>query len=273
MSVVVSSSLITKRRTKFTFGYFHGWPDNPMLVVERKLDNNDSATDTEWMRIYISNTIEDSISPTFRKLCIKLQRLCSGKKNLPLKWSIYSKVNDERRILYGFTVLSLDDIQRNQDKEMLLKTESGKKAGFIKFADFKVIEKPSFVEYLKSGWYVNLSVGIDFTHSNQNHHNISFASGVRNDYEIAIREVGKILQPYAYKQMVAGFGFGGIPDYQGETEVSHCFTLNGTSDPTCVGLDALEISYKRAVQGTTMWGPTLFTPLLKVVLDYMKQNI
>jgi len=22
-----------------------------------------------------------------------------------------------------------------------------------------------------------------------------------------------------------------------------------------------------------MWGPTLFTPLLKVVLDYMKQNI
>ena len=47
--------------------------------------------------------------------------------------------------------------------------------------------------------------------------------------------------------MVAGFGFGGIPDYQGETEVSHCFTLNGSSDPTCIGLDTLEISYKRAV--------------------------
>lgn len=83
----------------------------------------------------------------------------------------------------------------------------------IQFKDFQVIEKPSFVEYLKTGWYVNLSVGIDFTASNQNHHKISFNSDKRNDYEIAIREVGKILQPYAYKQMVAGFGFGGIPSY------------------------------------------------------------
>ena len=73
--------------------------------------------------------------------------------------------------------------------------------------------------------------------------------------------------------MVAGFGFGGIPDYQGDTDVSHCFTLNGTDDPTCLGLEKLEYEYKRAVSGTTMWGPTLFTPLLKVVLDYMKTNI
>ncbi len=55
------------------------------------------------------------------------------------------------------------------------------------------------MEYLKSGWYVNLSVGIDFTASNNKKHEISFKPGVYNDYEVAIREVGQVLEPYAYK--------------------------------------------------------------------------
>lgn len=51
--------------------------------------------------------------------------------------------------------------------------------------------------------------------------------------------MGKILEPYAYKQKVAGFGFGGIPNYQNETEVSHCFNLTGDADPTITGIEKL----------------------------------
>jgi len=32
--------------------------------------------------------------------------------------------------------------------------------------NFTVIHKPSFVEYLRSGWFINMSVAIDFTASN-----------------------------------------------------------------------------------------------------------
>ena len=100
-----------------------------------------------------------------------------------------------------------------------------------------IIEKPSFIEYLKSGWFINLSVGIDFTSSNKQRHQISYKQDRKNEFEIAIQQVGKILEPYAFKNMIAAFGFGGIPEYQGESEVSHCFTLNGTDDPTIIGLE------------------------------------
>lgn len=43
---------------------------------------------------------------------------------------------------------------------------NGNKQGDIKFEKFMIIEKPSFVEYLRSGWYINMAVGIDFTASN-----------------------------------------------------------------------------------------------------------
>ena len=67
--------------------------------------------------------------------------------------------------------------------------------------------------------------------------------------------------------MFSAYGFGGIPNYLGESEVSHCFHLNGNDDATIIGLDKLGIEYKRAVSGTTMWGPTLFTPLLRIMLE------
>lgn len=73
--------------------------------------------------------------------------------------------------------------------------------------------------------------------------------------------------------MVAAFGFGGIPEYTGETEVSHCFNLTGTEDPIVYGLEELEQKYKKACKGTQMWGPTLFSPLFKIILEYMGKNI
>ena len=46
--------------------------------------------------------------------------------------------------------------------------------------------------------------------------------------------------------MFAGFGFGGIPKYQKQLNVNHCFTLNGTSDPTIRGLKELLKEYRKA---------------------------
>jgi hypothetical protein len=62
---------------------------------------------------------------------------------------------------------------------------------------------PSFVEYLRSGWFINLTVAIDFTASNgepfepNSLHKIN-EDGSHNMYEMAIDAVGKILEPYAY---------------------------------------------------------------------------
>ena len=72
--------------------------------------------------------------------------------------------------------------------------------GSIIFKNFEIAEQPSFVDYLKAGWYINMTVAIDFTASNGKLHYLDPDLKKRNDYELAIQEVGKILQPYSYKQ-------------------------------------------------------------------------
>jgi hypothetical protein len=39
-------------------------------------------------------------------------------------------------------------------------------AGRLIIEHFELIEKPSFIDYLRSGWQINLHVAIDFTASN-----------------------------------------------------------------------------------------------------------
>ena len=52
----------------------------------------------------------------------------------------------------------------------------------LKFLEFKIEEKLSFVEYLKKGWFINLSVAIDFTASNGELHDINENPDELNDY-------------------------------------------------------------------------------------------
>lgn len=80
----------------------------------------------------------------------------------------------------------------------------------------QIIEKPSFVDYLRSGWNINLSVAIDFTASNgaiikPTSLHRQYNNGQFNDYENAIQSVGQILEPYSFNRRFAAFGFGGIP--------------------------------------------------------------
>lgn len=123
-----------------------------------------------------------------------------------------------------------------------------------------------------------MSVAIDFTASNgdltePNSLHLQYMNGQLNDYEQAITSVGTILEPYAFNRKFAVFGFGGIPRFAGGTTVSHCFNLTGTADPTVDGLGSMFMSYKSALKGTSLSGPTYFAPCLKVVLTYMQANM
>jgi Copine len=47
---------------------------------------------------------------------------------------------------------------------------------------------------------------------------------------MAIENVAKILEPYAYNNEFLAFGFGGIPRFMGQSSVNHCFNLSGLKD-------------------------------------------
>ena len=125
-----------------------------------------------------------------------------------------------------------------------LVTDKGANAGTIRFEQFQYIEKPAFTDYLRAGWFINMSTAIDFTASNGERYDPNslhkqLPQGQYNDYEKALLSVGHILEPYAYGSKFAAFGFGGVPKFAGQTSVSHCFNLTGQPDPTVMGLDGL----------------------------------
>ena len=144
---------------------------------------------------------------------------------------------------------------------------SGQTVGTIVFEGVQLIERPSFIEYLRSGWFINMSTAIDFTASNgepslPSSLHCQFNDGRLNDYEQAIQTVGSILDPYAFERKFALFGFGGIPRFAGGTAVSHCFNLTGTSDPIVTGFGSMFELYRKALQNTSLSGPTYFSHVL-----------
>ena len=69
-------------------------------------------------------------------------------------------------------------------------------AGIVKLDKFEIFNNPNFVDYLRSGWQMSLSVAIDFTASNGqvNDETSLHANGENNDYTQAIKQVGEILE-------------------------------------------------------------------------------
>lgn len=147
------------------------------------------------------------------------------------------------------------------------------------FKEFKKTEQPSFAEYLKSGWFINMSLAIDYTASNGEvtdpkslHYVNKDDPSKLNEYEIAMEHVGKILDTYAYKHKFMAYGFGGKP--KGSKQVSHCFPLNGNEkDPSINGLDLLKKTYRESLSEVELYGPTLFEPVHKTVLSFAKSKM
>lgn len=102
--------------------------------------------------------------------------------------------------------------------------------------------QPSLVQYLnkKGGdcWKLDITLAIDFTLSNMeitDYRSLHRQSnnGEMNVYEKAIFEVCNVMTPYSLNGEFKTYGFGGIPEYIGESKVSRCWNLNGTDNASC----------------------------------------
>lgn len=136
-------------------------------------------------------------------------------------------------------------------------------------------ERLSFVDYLRGGLQVSLSVAIDFTGSNgtpTDPRSLHFM-GPNNQYEAAIGQVGSILEPYDSDRMFPTFGFGGIPRYMGANAVSHCFAMNGTpANPEIYSVQNIVQCYRDKLPGITLSGPTYFGEILNQFNQYTGQQ-
>ena len=143
---------------------------------------------------------------------------------------------------------------------------------------FNVISKSklkknlSFIDYLKAGVQIGLSIAIDFTGSNKipsNPQSLHFIGGNEpNQYERAIYACGNICAYYDYDQLFPCYGFGAninnIP--------TQIFNLNFEENPNIQYIPNIIQTYHDALNRVKLWGPTNFGPILDSTIKLVKKE-
>ena len=148
---------------------------------------------------------------------------------------------------------------------------------YLTFEDKSEITKNfTFIDYIKAGVKIALSIGIDFTGSNGHPKDFGSLHSIHgpNDYERAINACAKIVGKYDDDQLFPVFGFGAIINAPGHTEASMCFNLNFSKDPNIYGLENINKVYHDCIEmeKITFSGPTEFTPLIKEVISRINKD-
>ena len=136
------------------------------------------------------------------------------------------------------------------------------------------IKNYSFLDYLRGGMQINLTVAIDFTGSNgppDQKNSLHYKHAEKTQYEIAIEACGNIVGYYDYDQKFPAFGFGA--KFYGNPEISNCFPLNGNpNDPEISGINGILEAYREILNNVELWGPTNFHYIIDQLNETVKKE-
>ena len=142
----------------------------------------------------------------------------------------------------------------------------------ISLTEIKVEHRPSFLDYIDQGLQVSLIIGIDFTKSNKDPEQANslhfFDTSNPNDYVMAIRSVGEILEFYDSDKKYPVYGFGAkLPP--AHLHCSHAFACDGNFfAPEVKGIDGVVSAYRQSLQSTLLHGPTFFHQIVEIATEW-----
>lgn len=230
--------------------------------------------------VYKTEVKKNSLNPTWKPIKITLQQLCNGDMDCPLKLECFNFNTSGRDEVIGALETSLNGIQRFAKESNVLNLErqsSGssthKVGGKIQFQLCNISVRPSFLDYISSGFELSFLVAIDFTASNgvpsqrDSLHYID-PTGRLNAYQSAICAVGEVLEYYDTDKRFSVWGFGGRPSL--EVPVSHCFNLSGHAEEV-FGIAGILEAYSQGIHRVRLAGPTIFGPVIEKATSIAKQ--
>ena len=136
----------------------------------------------------------------------------------------------------------------------------------------KITKNYTFVDYLKAGIEIGLSVAIDFTGSNGKPNDPSslhyIGGNTQNQYERAILACGNIVGYYDLDQLYPCFGFGAKIN----NTLQQIFNLNFQEDPNVSYIEGIINAYHNAIEKVEFWGPTNFAPIIREMNKIIKQQ-
>eukprot|EP00347_Sterkiella_histriomuscorum_P013503 403364469 len=225
-------------------------------------------------KVYHSDIADDTLNPVYSPFKITGQQLCNSDRNLPLIFDFYSRVGIDNVYLGSCSITVNEMIDR---KEFTLKNRyTNSDAGVMSIYTFKLTEKPSFIEYLKSGWQIGMQIGIDFTDSNgdQTEEESLHILTQFNQYEQAISSICSRMQYYDEKQQFPVFGFGAVPTFMNQTTRSDCFPLNGQeSQPEINGVHNILRIYRENLSQIKFSQYSSVAPILQKIIEKIKDQI
>mmetsp|Transcript_18333 Transcript_18333/g.15972 ORF Transcript_18333/g.15972 Transcript_18333/m.15972 type:complete len:180 (+) Transcript_18333:708-1247(+) len=178
---------------------------------------------------------------------MNFQQFCGSDKSMIIECEVFNG-----SVALGKCEFTIKEIEEENKKEFTLTNESGTIViNSLKVEDKEKVDpnKPkkkkkkinikkwphSFLEYIRSGAQINVSIAVDFTGSNGSLHNIKPNS--ENQYQKGMRSVADIVLDYDSDKSVPMYGFGG--NFFGKG-TSHCFPLNNDhSNPEVKGLEGI----------------------------------
>ena len=162
---------------------------------------------------------------------------------------------------------------KNEPRKLQFQIPTTNNGQLLLYDNSYISKNYTFLDYIKAGVKIALSIGIDFTGSNG--HPLddgslhSIKDGKPNDYEKAIISCGSIVGYYDYDQLFPVYGFGAIVNSSGKNESSMCFNLNFEENPDIHTIDNVLKKYHECIEKErlTFSGPTEFAPLIKTVIS------
>lgn len=236
-------------------GGFFGKSD-PFIQVSRC--NEDGSWSSTWNCEHIKNTL----SPKFTVTKIPIVSLCNNDLNRPIRVEFFDWNSNNDHKSMGYVETSVQALLDSGGAPMAVMYKD-KEHGSLTCIDPIIEKHPTFLQFLRGGLNISLSVAIDFTGSNgdptlpSSLHYVDPSGQQLNEYQQAIRSVGNIIEEYNTDKIFGVFGFGAKIG----GEVSHCFSVY--PDETGVkSIAGLEKAYIDGLSNIALSGPTLLAPMV-----------
>ena len=268
----------------------------------RKLMNTDSWFDfwdksdpyLKFLKIRQDNTlveagrtpvIMDDLNPNWKPIDLSKGRLIRSDNQMQrfkIECWDWEEAGEAKHQFIGELYVTLPDLMKSKlPLEMPLSNPKHKKPGKIILENMQIYSRPTFVDYLRGGLQLNLSVAVDFTASNgipSSQSSLHFLNqyGGLNFYQQAIMSIGNILLNYDSDKKIPAFGFGAklrFPNMS-SPQTSHCFPLSGNpADIEAFGIEGLMQMYMNSLTHVDLSGPTYFGPILQEFINLAGQSM
>lgn len=180
--------------------------NDPFLVIYR------SNEDGSYSVVAKTDTVYSTQNPVWKPIVMRARSLCNGDEDRSIKIDCYDNRTSGSHKLIGTCYTSLRTL--NTAPLTLTKNKgpqnSSVEVGQLRINKIHITEEVTFLDYIRNGTQMHFAVAIDFTASNgvvSDPQSLHYLCPNRpNNYEIALRSVGEIIQHYDSSQLFPAFG-------------------------------------------------------------------